>query len=56
MPTEVPLEMQATVTFEEGDGRTTLTIRHVGLSGEMAVPAEAGWNESLDKLAASFSS
>jgi uncharacterized protein YndB with AHSA1/START domain len=28
-----------------------MTLRHVGLPPEMGEMAEAGWNESIDKLA-----
>jgi uncharacterized protein YndB with AHSA1/START domain len=48
---DFPLETELTVTFEEDDGKTKLTVRHVGLpAGEQAEQAEAGWNESLDKF------
>jgi len=44
-----------TLIFEEHEGKTKLTLRHAGLpAGEMSEMAEAGWNESLDKLAASL--
>jgi uncharacterized protein YndB with AHSA1/START domain len=47
-----PLEMQVTVTFEEQAGKTKLTLRHAGMPvGEPGDMAEAGWNESFDKLA-----
>jgi uncharacterized protein YndB with AHSA1/START domain len=47
-----PLELLTTLTFEELDGRTRITLRHTGLpSGEQAEMAEEGWNQSLDKLA-----
>ncbi len=46
-----PRELLVTVTFEEHDGRTTLTLRHAGIpAGEMSNLAEAAWNESFDKL------
>ena len=49
---DLPLEMLATVTFEEFDGKTKLTLRHEGFPpGEMSEMATAGWNESFDKLA-----
>jgi uncharacterized protein YndB with AHSA1/START domain len=55
MGDDFPLEMEITVTFEEQDGKTKLTLRHVGMpAGEMGEQAEAGWNESLDKLAESL--
>lgn len=52
---EFPLETEVTVTFEDQDGKTKLTVRHAGMPvGEHGSQAEAGWNESLDKLAASL--
>jgi uncharacterized protein YndB with AHSA1/START domain len=42
------------VTFEEANGKTLLTIDHAGHPARMIEPARAGWNESLDKLAASL--
>lgn len=48
-----PLEMLITVTFEEQDGKTKLTLRHAGIpSGTDSDSAQQGWNQSLDKLAA----
>lgn len=47
-----PLELLVTVTFEEHEGKTRLTLRHVGIpAGENRDLAKAGWNESFDKLA-----
>jgi uncharacterized protein YndB with AHSA1/START domain len=47
-----PLELLVTVTFEEYEGKTRLTLRHVGIpAGENRDMAKAGWNESFDKLA-----
>jgi uncharacterized protein YndB with AHSA1/START domain len=54
MPDDFPLETEVTVTFEELDGKTKLTLRHTGMAGEAGEQAEAGWNESLDKLAESL--
>jgi uncharacterized protein YndB with AHSA1/START domain len=46
-----PLELLVTVTFEEHEGKTKLTLRHVGIpAGENRDLAKAGWNESFDKL------
>jgi len=51
MPADFPHEMLVTVTFEDLDGKTKLTIKHEGLpEGEMSDMTSAGWNESLDKL------
>jgi uncharacterized protein YndB with AHSA1/START domain len=54
MPDDFPLETHVTVTFEELDGKTKLTLRHTGMPAEGGEQAEAGWNESLDKLAESL--
>ena len=52
MSADYPLEMLLTVTFEEMEGKTKLTLQHsLG-----SVPAserdlcQQGWSESLDKL------
>ena len=46
-----PLELLVTVTFEEADGKTRLTLRHEGFpDAENREMAGYGWNESLDKL------
>lgn len=48
---DFPLETELTVTFEDQGGKTKLTLRHAGMPvGEHGSQAEAGWNESLDKL------
>ena len=50
-----PKELLVTVTFEEQEGKTKLTLRHVGIpAGEMRELTSAGWNESFDKLAESL--
>jgi uncharacterized protein YndB with AHSA1/START domain len=55
MPDDFPLEMLVTVTFEEIDGKTKMTLRHEGLPpGDMLEGAGTGWNESFDKLAESL--
>jgi len=52
MTDDMPLEMLITVTFEDDDGKTRLTLRHAGIpAGESREGAGAGWNESFDKLA-----
>ncbi len=52
MSRDFPLEMQVTVTFEDHDGKTKLTLHHVGIpAGPDREGANQGWNESLDKLA-----
>lgn len=50
-----PDELLVTVTFEDLDGKTKLTLRHAGIpAGEMPGMTAEGWNQSLDKLAASL--
>lgn len=51
MSEDYPLEMLMTVTFEEQEGKTKMTLRHVGLpAGENTDLTKAGWTESFDKL------
>ncbi len=53
MGPDFPREMVLTATFEESAGGTKLTLRHAGMPpGEHSEMARAGWNGSLDKLAA----
>ncbi|MEQ9729757.1 MAG: SRPBCC domain-containing protein [Candidatus Methanoperedens sp.] len=55
MSGEWQLELLVTVTFEEHEGNTKLTLRHIGIpAGENRKLAEQGWNESFDKLAESL--
>ena len=55
MSADFPLEMLVTITFEEQEGKTKMTLRHVGLpAGTMSDLTKAGWNESFDKLAESL--
>jgi len=52
MSEDFPLEMLITVTFEEHDGKTKLTLKHAGMpTGPDSEGAQQGWNESFDKLA-----
>ncbi len=52
MNADFPLEMLLTVTFEDYEGKTKLTLQHVGFPSEAdREGARSGWNESLDKLA-----
>lgn len=49
-----PLEMLATIMFEEQNGKTRLTLKYSGINDISAADLdnmEHGWNESLDKLA-----
>jgi len=50
-----PLMLRVTVTFEEIDGKTNMTLRHEGMpAGEMSGMTTKGWNQSFDKLAATL--
>ncbi|HXV19601.1 MAG TPA: SRPBCC domain-containing protein [Desulfuromonadales bacterium] len=52
MSADFPLELLVTVTFEELDGQTRLTLKHVGLPpGKDLDDCRDGWSESFDKLA-----
>jgi uncharacterized protein YndB with AHSA1/START domain len=49
---EMPLEMMITVTFEDFQDDTRMTLKHSGLpEGKMGELAGLGWSESFDKLA-----
>ena len=50
MPDDIPLEMLVTVTLEEQNGRTLMTMRHEGLPSTMTADAGSGWGSSFDKL------
>lgn len=51
MSSDFPLEMLVTATFEEDEGRTKFTLRHVGIpAGADQDGARHGWSESFDKL------
>ena len=55
MSADFPLETLVTVTFEDYEGKTKMTLRHTDLpAGEMSEQTGAGWNESFDKLAGSL--
>lgn len=55
MSADLPLEFQVALTFEEHDGKTKMILRHAGIpEGQMSDLAQAGWNESFDKLAESL--
>lgn len=54
MGEDFPLEMLVIVTFEEVDGKTKMTLKHVGLPESMSDMTGTGWNESFDKLAESL--
>jgi uncharacterized protein YndB with AHSA1/START domain len=51
MGLDFPLEMLIKVNFEEYEGKTRLTLQHIGIpSGKDSDDARAGWSESFDKL------
>ena len=55
LSSDFPLEVEVTVTFEEQDGKTKMTLRHSGIpAGKMRDMTGVGWNESFDKLAESL--
>ena len=49
MPEGSPMSMEVTVTFEHENGKTTVTVSHVGF-GEGGVRAGMGWEMAFDKL------
>jgi uncharacterized protein YndB with AHSA1/START domain len=52
---EQPAETVVTVTVTEFEGKTKMTLRHVGIpAGFMREMTGAGWNGSFDKLAESL--
>lgn len=52
MSPDFPLELQVTLTLEEHDDKTKMTLEHVGIPpGTMMELTGQGWNESFDKLA-----
>lgn len=54
-PGEWPLELLLTMTFEEVDSKTSLTLRHDGLPVNLdRAMFQACWNESFDKMEESF--
>jgi uncharacterized protein YndB with AHSA1/START domain len=51
LSTDFPPEMILTVTFEEHEGKTKLTLRHLGIPpGPDHDNTQAGWSQSFDKL------
>lgn len=52
MSADFPMTLEVTVKFEEMDGKTKMTVQHMGIpAGEMFDMTRAGWNQSFDKLA-----
>jgi len=54
MPGAWTEELTDTVTFENIDGKTMLTIKAPGIPDESSEDAEQGWMQSLDKLDAAL--
>ena len=54
MQGEWPLELVVTVTFEDGGGKTIMTLEHAGIPSGTMSDCETGWNGSFDKLADSL--
>ncbi len=51
MEGDFPLELRVTITFEEQDTKTKMTLEHAGMpAGDASDGARVGWNESFDKL------
>jgi uncharacterized protein YndB with AHSA1/START domain len=51
MTGDTPANWEMSVTLEEVEGKTRVTVRHTGFgSAQDRRDAESGWNESLDKL------
>ena len=51
LPDDFPLEMMVTITLDEQDGKTVITLMKAGLPAGDA-NTEQGWRQSFDKLAA----
>jgi uncharacterized protein YndB with AHSA1/START domain len=55
LPGDWPPESVVTVTLEEDNSKTKMTLRHAGIpAGVMSEMTGVGWNGSFDKLAASL--
>jgi uncharacterized protein YndB with AHSA1/START domain len=50
MPGDWPLELSVTLTFEEVDGQTKLTVQQTGIPEEAQDDCVEGWQQSFDKL------
>lgn len=48
------LESEVTVTLEDKEAKTKMTLHHTGIRDEMQKSARTGWNQSFDKLAGSL--
>jgi Activator of Hsp90 ATPase homolog 1-like protein len=56
LPPDFPRDQRNLVTFKAARGnKTEMTVtQYEWMVGQMLAFAEAGWNQSLDKMAASF--
>jgi uncharacterized protein YndB with AHSA1/START domain len=55
MGPDFPLEALVTVTLEDFEGKTKMTLKHTDLpAGDISEQTGEGWSESFDKLAASL--
>jgi uncharacterized protein YndB with AHSA1/START domain len=55
LPGDWPSQIVVTVTLEEQNGKTKMTMRQKGIpAGPMSEMTSQGWNGSFDKLAASL--
>ena len=54
MSADFPLEMKVTVTFEDYNGKTEMTLRHEGLPPDIISECRTGWSQSFEKLADSL--
>ncbi|MBC8099363.1 MAG: SRPBCC domain-containing protein, partial [Armatimonadetes bacterium] len=55
MGDDFPLALQVTITFEDHDGKTKMTLTHGGMpAGEMSDMTKQGWEGSFNKLATSL--
>lgn len=51
MTVEWPAEVKIDLTFEDMEGKTRFTLKHIGVpAGQHADLCEQGWNESFDRL------
>src|SRR3990167_3469713 len=53
MPDTFPMETALSITFEEQDGKTKMTLHYPsteGIEGKMLEDMTQGWNQSFDKL------
>lgn len=54
MPGDWGNELLVTLTFEEVNGKTKMTLRHEGIPEEMHDDCVTGWQQSFDKLESNF--